>query len=573
MATLPTQSFEVDSTLDLTADGYQATLPDSDAFLAAADTDVVKLSAGFTDPSTEISYTVGHVEGGIDEYILTVEGDRITASVKGRDHLSKMLDRRIKILFLRNPPKTPPTDPYEVGLFRASEIARTVVEAVGLSLSWSCRDYTMLEDFDASGRPADILQKLLEPWSQVEAFKVDLFIQGSTVFCRERTASITPDYTYSAKDARITRLTYRKIAPWRAGTLFSKVTLYGRLIPKKGGVVVGPQTPPPEPGTPIIPWESEESKLSETRDKSGLVLTQVSTLTTYRMPDKLILKVVEKTYNRQGKGSATVLKLISEKITENEYEPSRYDDRGPINRPKQLRQDVRSNGIHKSDKAKKFQVIAREETEFGYDTVGYQDLTYTRKWELNVKDKQLQERERVVKSLRDVEQLKVEQATAVYKAKGNEGEFYLSQYDVQTSAGLRPAGPRPPAATKGAPTAGSGDDDVPKEAIILEQTISSDPRAVDVRYSNASLTEADLAYLMAKFSAANGKWAHELEIEYVSMPWLRKANALSITGLKAADGTTAIPLQSALITDQRLVYADRGDSPVMLSYLTARYWA
>jgi len=459
-----------------------------------------------------------------------------------------------------------------VGLFRASEIAKKVVDAVGLSLSWSCRDYVVLEDFDASGRPVDILLKLVEPWSQAEPFKVDIFIQATTVFCRERTASFTADYVFTAKDARINKLTVRKIAPWKAGTVYGKVTLYGRLVPKKGEVVIGPQSPPGEPGTPVIPWESDESKLSETRDASGLVLTQVSTVTTYRMPDKIILKVIEQTFNRQGKGAASVLKLISEKITENEYETSRYDDRGPINRPKQLRQYLRSHGIHKSDKTKTFQVIGKEETEFGYDTGGYQDLTYSRKWELNVKDKQLQERERVVKSLRDVEQLKVEQATAVYKAKGNDGEFYLSQYDSQTSAGLRPAGPRPPRPTKGAPTAGSGNDDVPKEAIVLEQTISSDARAVDIRYSNASLTEADLAYLMAKFEAANGKWAYELEIEYVSMPWLRKGNVLSITGLKAENGTTDIPLQPALVTDQRLQSVDQGESPVMISLLTARYW-
>jgi len=573
MATLATKAFELDSTMDLQADGYQAHLPDSAAFLAAVDTNAVKLSAGFTDPSTQISYTVGQLEGGIDEYILTVEGDRITASIKGRDHLSKMLDRRYKNLFLRNQPTTPPADPYEVGLFRASEIAKKVVEAVGLSLSWSCRDYTMLEDFDASGRPVDILLRLVEPWSQVEPFKVDLFIQGTTVFCRERTASFTADYTYNAKDARINKKTIRKITPWRAGTLFGKVTLYGRLVPKKGGVVIGQQPQPPPPGTPIAPWESEESKLSETRDKSGLVLTQVSTVTTHRMPDKLILKVVEKTYNRQGKGAASLLKLISEKITENEYETSRYDDRGPINRPKQTLQYLRSKGIHKSDKTKTFQEIAKEETEFGYDTGGYQDLTYTRRWELNLKAKQLQEHERVVKSLRDVEYLKVEQATAVYKAKGNEGEFYLSQYDCQTSAGLRPAGPRGPNPSKGAPTAGGGDDDVAKEAIILEQTISSDPRAVDIRYSNASMTEDDLDYIMSQFEAANGKWAYQLEIEYVAMPWLRKGNVLSISGLKAEDGTTDISLQPALVTDQRLQYVDQGESPMMVSYLTARYWA
>jgi len=575
MAELAAKSFEIDSTMDLSADGYTAQLLDSAAFLAAAATDVVKLSAGFTDPSTQISYTVGHVEGGIDEYTLTVEGGGITASVKGRDNLSKMLDRRYKNLFLRNQPSTPPTDPYEVGLFRASEIANKVVEAVGLSLSWSCRDYTILEDFDASGRPVDILMKLVEPWSQVEPFKVDIFIQGTTVFCRERPASFPADYTYNAKDARINKKTIRKITPWKAGTLYGKVTLYGRLVPKRGGVVVLPGEQPPDPPAlpqPVIPWESEESRLSKTQDANGLVLTQVFTVTTLRMPDKLAIKVVERTFNRQGKGAGSLLKLISEKVTENEYERSRYDDRGPINRPKQLIQYVLSKGIHKSDKTKTFKEINKEETEFGYDSKGYQDLTYTRKWELNLKKQQLQETERVIKSLRDVEDLKVEQATSIYKAKGTDGEFYLSQYDCQTSAGLRPAGPRPPKPTAAAPSpTASGGSDVPKEAIVLEQTISSDLRAVDIRYSNENMTEADLAYIMSKFEAANGKWAYELEIEYVSMPWLRKGNVLSITGLKAENGTTDIPLQPALVTDQRLQYLE-GENPVMISLLTARYW-
>jgi hypothetical protein len=81
--------------------------------------------------------------------------------------------------------------PYAVGAFRASEIAREIVESCGLSLSWECRDYTLLEDFDASGRCVDLLHRLIEPWCQVERFRADVraehrLLPAVTLFARRR---------------------------------------------------------------------------------------------------------------------------------------------------------------------------------------------------------------------------------------------------------------------------------------------------------------------------------------------------------------------------------------------------
>ena len=127
MATLGVQQFRIDSSLELPADSYAAELPSATPFLEASPNDAVKLTAGFTDASG--TYTVGHLEGGIDEYGLTLTPDRLLAQITGRDQIAKLLDRTSRTLYLVSPP-TPgqePDVPYVVGTFLASEVARQVV--------------------------------------------------------------------------------------------------------------------------------------------------------------------------------------------------------------------------------------------------------------------------------------------------------------------------------------------------------------------------------------------------------------------------------------------------------------
>jgi len=447
---------------------------------------------------------------------------------------------------------------YAVGTFRASEIAREIVESCGLSLSWECRDYTLLEDFDASGRCVDLLRRLVEPWCQVERFRVDLFVQSTTVFCRPRSPALVADYTYSHTAAGIKSLSIRRTR----GKRYGRVSLYGKLVPK--GLTGG--------GGVYQPSEVEETTVSETKDQAGNVLQRVIRTTTYRMPEKIVLRSREQTFDAQwyvsgaGQRLNVGLKLVKDEQRENEWETIHYTETGATKNPRQLRQLTAVTGIHPNDKTKTFRQIAKEEIAFSYETEGYQDMTTTRKWEINLKKNALEEKERIVKTQKEIEHLKTEEVTSVYRA-GRSGEFYLAQMETNVSAGLRPGGPRPARTI----VIGGGDTGT-KEPVTLEAIVSDHVWAEDFQYSNPNLEREDLEYILSRLQAASGQWEYELDMHYVAMPWLRKGNVIAITGLLAEDGATEIPLGPALITSQRLVHDEGGRTPQQVSRLTAVWW-
>jgi len=592
MSDISAGQFTIDSSLDLAADSYTAQVAGSATYLAAADADTITLEAGLIDPATSVAYRVGHLVGGIDEYELSIEPSRITGRIQGRDRMAELIGRRYQKRYLRAQP-TPneqdamedrlfdgAADPivYVVGTFRASEIAKEVVESCGLTLSWECRDYTLLEGFDANGRPLDILRTLVEPWSQVEALKVDILVQGTTVICRPRALTLTPDYTYSVTDARIKQKTLRK----RRARRYGKVTLLGKLVPPGTGVVTG---------SLYTANEVDETKTSETTDEAGTVIQRVTRTTTYRMPEKVPIRVHEQTYDRQAGG---LLVLVKDEQTENEWEDAVYDERGATTQPRQKSQLTNSRMDKLNGKSIPFQVVSRAEVSFGYDIEEYQDITTTRKWELKkipavtsvetipavppatedtyiVRELvaaryKLEEKERVTRTLAEVSHLEVEEVTSVYKV-GTAGNFYLSQRDAVKSAGVRPAGPRPGRTI----VIGAGDTG-PKAPITVEHRVSSHVWAQDVQYSNPNLEDEDLDFILAQFQVASGLWAYELTMTYLAMPWIRKGNVLQLTGLLSETGA-AIPLGPALVVNQELTYDESSASPSMLSRLTARWWA
>mgnify|MGYP007001734218 FL=1 len=562
MATIDGKAFTLESTLDLAADAFTVDVPGTAEYRNASDTDVVTLRAGFTDPSDGQQYQVGHMVGPAKEYALAVTTNAITCTVSGRDYMADVIGRTFRKRYLRAQPTpeeqaaldghtfagAPDPIAYAVGAFRASEIAREIVESCGLSLSWECRDYTVLEDFDASGRCVDLLRRLVEPWSQVERFRVDLFIQNATVFCRPRSPALVADYTYPYTAAGIKSLTIRRTR----GKRYGRVTLYGKLVPK--GLTGG--------GGVYQPSEVEETTVSETKDQAGTVLQRVIRTTTYRMPEKIVLRSREQTFDRQG----GALKLVKDEQRENEWETIPYTEAGATKNPRQLRQATLVTGIHPNDKSKTMQHIAKEEVSFSYETEGYQDMTTTRKWEVNLKKRALEEKERVVKTQKDIEHLKTEEVTSVYRA-GKTGEFFLAQMETNVSAGLRPGGPRPGRTI----VIGSGDTGT-KEPLTVEARISDHVWAEDVQYSNPNLEQEDLDVILQQLTAASGQWEYELSLDYVAMPWLRKGNVIAITGLLAEDGVTEIPIGPALIVGQRLVYDEGSRSPQMVSRLSAVWW-
>jgi len=557
MADIDAREFSIDSTMDVPADGYRATATSSDVFISASESDRITLEAGLRDPSDPLAaaQTVRHIEGNIDEWELTVTPTEITTRIRGRDKIFELLDRQFTKLFLKETPEEgeePDTD-FTVGAFLASEIARDVVEAAGLSLSWQCRDYQLLEDFQATGRAFDILTQLVNPWSQTEQFKVDIFIQGSTVFCRERVENPVPDYTFTAKDTRILRLTIRKRFVKKVG----KVTLLGKLEPRGleetqgffGAIILSSS-------------ELVESTSQQTFKKNGAPDTTIITTRTFRMPDRILLRYTKTVFKATGTAG---LELTNEEVTINDFEDSRYTSAGPSNRPRQTFQTKVVSGILKDDPAKTFQELEREEKSYGYDSRGFQDVTTTRKFKKTTPAESIEETERVVKTIEEVENLKTEQTTFTYDVDGE--SLVLRRIDSQTGAGLKAAGPRPGGTIGGA----AGSDSIPQDQIKLEETISTDPRAIVKRFSNRNMDAADLEFIMDLFRRSSGKAEYEIIADYVSMPWLRKGNVLEITGLLSED-EVPIPLAPALIVEQRLRFTEAGRSPQLVSAIRALFW-
>ena len=578
MTDILTGQFVIDSSLDLAADAYTAPVVGSATYLAAADADVVTLAAGLIDPATGTAYTVGHLVGGIDEYELRIVPDGITGSIRGRDHMAELLDRRYQMRYLRAQPTalekiamdgktfdgTPDPVLYTVGKFRASEIAAAVVASCGLTLAWECRDYDLQENFDASGRPIDILRALVEPWSQVEPLKVDVFVQGATVFCRPRSLTPTAAYTCAVTDARIKDITLRR----RRSEIYGRVMLSGEFNLRGRGIGA------------IVPVEVDET----TEDVSGVgaygqPLVRVIRTTTYLVPPRIPIRSREQTYSYDV--STAGMQLSKDETRTNEWEPIQTTDTGVVNQPRQLSQTVVTSGVSLKDPGKHWRVLTREETYYAYggmgivssdmfgnNLTGFQSMTTTRRWEANIRIKSMEEKERTVRTLNEQGNLQTQEVTSTYRASGTTGAFSLSDTRSVTSAGCPPGGPRPDRTVM---IGGTAID--PREQLSVESWISTDVYAKDVTTNNRNLTQEDLDVLLAQYAAASGLWAYEMTLTYVSMPWIRKGDVLQLTGLLAENGTTPIPLGPALVMEQHLTYDESIASPSMLSTLRAVWWA
>jgi len=542
--------FDVQSDLDIAADGYTVVEAGAATFLAASLGQQMTLAAGLVDPATGTPYTVQHVVGRIDEYTLTVGPSSIVGSYRGRDQMALVLEGTFRKVYFRSQPDQKTQDAlaakdtdWTVGTYTARQVAIDVVQSLGLALAWQARDYQLWETFEAVGNAGEILRRLVEPWAQVPMFRVDLFADGATIVARERVNPLGPvDLTMTAKEARRAQLAIRK----RPTQPYGRVTLKGRAEPVGLTQVGGP-----------VVWQPSEvtkTETSETFDAAGAPLTRVTTQKIFRMPEKVLLRWVESEYAVSGAEE----RLLRREVGGNIYETTLYDERGPSSQPRRLSSSKIVEGIHPDTPRKTWREVAGEYVAFGYEEDGFQTITTTKKSQLDLQANKFRETERTVKSLKEVEHLMVEERTYVY-AVDEDGNLTPKSSETQVSAGLAPGGRRPPRTL----VSGATGTEASRAPVELEEVISTDARARDVAYSNPHLSQADLAYLMDKFRRASGKWEWDLDLPGVAVPWLRKGSILHITGLTEADGVTPIPLQPALITEHALAVDESGTAPSM----------
>jgi hypothetical protein len=312
--------------------------------------------------------------------------------------------------------------------------------------------------------------------------------------------------------------------------------------------------------------ELEEETESVTKDENGRILTKTVTRTTYKMPDRRVLKVIVSTYQSNG---GWQLDLTKRETRTTEWEPSQYSlFGGLINDPKQLSQNVMVETVSGTI----FRPESREYLSFAYDSEKFLVSTTTQKWQRNATTGRFEEFERLVKEHREVSHLETEEVTTLYKPKsggsfGNSGQlntpgWYAAKIDTNRSAGVRPGGPIPPRAIS---------DSGPRLPLKRKGTISTHPRARSVVYQHGSLVESDLNYLYGCFEKASGNWEWTIQMSYLGIPWLRKGMVVWIPNMTDHAGNP-IPLQPALVTEQRLRYDESSASPSMISTLTATFW-
>ena len=557
MADIGSQRFDIDSTMDIPADGFRTTIDNSDLFLAAAEDDRIVLSAGFRDPAAPLDppQTIRSIDGVVDEWEIEVTPDGIIGSARGRDRVADLLDRQFNKIFLIEQPDEDPGVEFAVGSFLASQIIREVAASAGLDLAYQCRDYELLEDFQASGRAFDIIRRLTEPWSQVPRFRVDIFVQGNVLFCRQRVDNPVPDFTFTVTDARIGRLTIRK----RQQPRFATVTLSGKLAPRNLQETQGP-------GGAIIIRSGvvEEVELHETFDAAGKPRERVIVNKLIRMPDRIDLAYLKQTFDV----TTATSKLIAEERVVKEYEDSRYIRAGPTNQPKLLRECRDRFGIDPDDPTKTFQQLEQIDKLWGYDEFGFQNIETEKTSTLDLDSGVFGETKRIIRTQREIEHLKTEVVQEIYDV-DESGELTLRQIDTTIQAGLRPHGTRPPRSIS---SGGLSTDRTPQEQIQLVETISTDPKAIDARFSNRHMDEADLEFIMDQFRRASGDFEYEILVDFMHMPFLRKGSILSLTDLVAEDGFTPIPLDPALVIEHRLEFDESSEAARMVSSIRAVFW-
>lgn len=558
--------FEVDQSASSLADRVEASFPGGAVFRQASHLQPFGFECGYLDPETGEPISVEVLSGYATEFRLDVGPTAIISRVAVLDGMRLLMDRNYRRLFLRARPTVTDIDertgeaavggiPFSVGEWWAAAIAREICDDYGLKCQWQAPDYLYQGDFSAVGRPADLLRQLVEPFQSVPAFTVDLFAIADTIYIRARAGALVadPNCTFSIHDARISRLSILK----RRGPVYGKLTLLGQAGQWVSGGMIG---------TPMV-YDYDESSSVPTLDEHGTVTGRIIRTTTYRAPLRLVIRESQQTLARNPQTLG--LELVEETVTTNVYEDILF--RGGV--PNHPRLYSQTKSVHANVTTEtgdtEWAEKNRDATTYGYDAVGYQEAVTSKKLEYNTRDKSMDVKEVQVKSLRQTSQLETEQATSIFKPDKTTGVLSLQSTDTQRSAGLMPAGPKPPMPI----TAGSGDPNAGREQIRLEFWINeSDPEAVDVVYSNVHMTEADLRRILEQYRWASGKWEYELRFDAVSMPWLRKGAVLQLTGLLDADGT-AIPLGPAIVEDLRLTYDESGENPSMTSQVTARYWA
>ncbi len=588
-------SARIQSSLGQATNQWDASFPGSAEYLNANPARLIDLEIGVLD-AAGIPQAIRVIKSGtIDERRLEVVKNGVISHLKGRDAGAILLDSEFKTIYQRfrapaidsrtdtrsagsPPPAAVPAGvTIKVGIFRARQVAEEIITSVGLTPAWQCRDYELWQDLDATGRRIDILKRLVEPWCSVEPSRVDVIIEGTTVYLRQRkafpeAADFVLNYQAAAAAPHIRCLgvNVRKVQL----PIYGALTLIGREQAGATGHSFDPGlgTNRPSSITSVIPFsdetaedggvtytpgQAESRSSSRSCDPSGQLVARVEVTSTYQVPNQVLLRTVKNTYASAGAGERQVKR--EEKSIE--YQPFTYDSKGPTNSPMAVREYASiwhyvEETLPDGGTLTVFKQDTEETTTYAYDEDNYLTTAATlRKVE---RDGVLTPASLLVKHYEDVGPQSYAILTDRYVYQQNDaGDWVpsLTQSDPTPASGHRPGGPNRPA-TKPVNRDMLGFCTIP---IAKRPTLSTDPRAKEASAGGRDMSQADLDFIEAQHLEASGLWECELSLTVLSLPQIKRGSVIEIVGVKDQDGGS-IPLGKALVYQLDMEYDEAGQS-------------
>jgi YD repeat-containing protein len=569
------KSWEIDSSLELIADHWSAQMAESAYFRFADPNDRVTLQAGLLDVNNNAVMITALTNAVIDEREIVIGPRDVIVTLRGRDASAAILDSYFTKLYARTEAAKASAlqafaeieagqaafvdaPPAQVGNFKASQVARDAVESVGMSLSWEVRHYEIQTPlYNASGRVVDILRKLISPWMLCDPFKVDIVIVDKTIRVKHRglpTQTPPPQYIMSAQAAKRSRVTIRRRVMRKIGT----VTLRGRRIPPGLSRASKDQI---RAGSGVYVADTQTVRQSDTAfDSAGNMLSKTETISRYRQPDGILLSSFKSVSTLRGADPAALgsvqgspgaqLQLVTRENVEHVWESSVYEGSAAVNAPKQLSTFVAVSGIDfDNDPQKLFRTLSEATTAYSYDSLGFRTGETTTKAKFSFDDNKMVPTERIVKTLRDIGPLLVEEIVDIFKWDSDKKFWIIKERLTSQSGGHRPGGPG-----RGFSRSVGVDQ---MSHYTLTKTFSEDADAQAVEYSNDDLSLEDLNFIMAQFEAMANLVEYEFQFSGVSMPWLRRGVTIQFTDLPLGDGSTLTPVV-ATITEIKTAYIEGG---------------
>jgi hypothetical protein len=577
----PTE-INVDRSGDLLADQFEIAAAGSEGFTAQPLGSEARIDSGLLDADLVAKLGTAISSGITDEVELHVTPSQITSVVRGKNAMALgVMNTSAYFVFVTTLPSIPggpkpfpngpplgttyvpaptqagtskgppeggsstinggqiPGAPMRLyGEWKASEIAQRCAATV--YVAWGVPDYTLREDFTATGSLIDIIQQLCAPFSRFEPFKIDITTTSSrhaqtlNVKFRAPSDSVTID----VRDANITDL---KIRARRLGFIN-----YVRV----NGTKYGPYT---GGGNIFIDPGDADSSDTDTMTLNG-VTTTVATQTSTRILDGAVKsRVVNTTIfnpNADPQVSWTIEAMTSD--WEDIQFSSLPEDIGKgviLNKPKEK---SRSIEVTTSTAARSSTTLVN-----AYDVNGYLRTCTTTKAVYS---------EDGVKTIDSIE-------TKTYRRNGMRlYEITTTQFDsVSEFSSVRrtTANGTPP----GGPGRGGGAGAAQSRPIVpvyAARAISG--MGKDIMLSGNTMYYSGIYDAVCGLAAASSG-ATEVMFSFTAanMPWLKQGQGIILTGLQDEYGG-ALRLDVGTVTEAKFEYRESSSNPTSLVHVQGVYY-